>query len=183
MKTHRWVLAVSLAVVLAVDAHGGGVPAGASIARAREALMKYYNVPSESRNVEVSGDGRAVTICTDDCERFEVGPNAGIGDLWDAIVLFKAFMSQTVIDDSFRDANADLARQVLSRRSTNACHGAQSQERSASCALTSLAKTSRLRMTRTVYDEGNKCESAWSFDHPQKLLNKSCSKVAPSSRR
>jgi hypothetical protein len=183
MNKHHLLFAVSISIWSAIDAHGGGVPEELSSVKAREALMKYYNVPSESRNVQVSEGGRVVTVCTDDCERFAVSPKAGAGELWDAIVLFKAFMSKTIIDDSFLDANENLAKEVLRRRSIDKCDSGQPPERIASCALAVMAKTSGLTMTRVVYDEGNKCESAWSFDQPQKLLSKRCSKVTSSANR
>ena len=179
MNKRHLLLALSISICVAMDVNGGGVREEPSGVRAREALMRYYNVPNESRKVEISGNGRAVTVCTDDCERFEVGVRAGLGDLWDAIVLFKAFLSKTMLDDTFRDKNATLAKDLLGQRSLGKCDSAKPQDRIASCVLTAMAKTSQLRMTRVVYDEGNKCESEWSFDQPQKLLNKRCSKVTP----
>jgi len=183
MNKRHLLLAISISTCIAMAANGDSVPRMPSGETAREALLKYYNVPNESRKVEISEGGRAVTVCTDDCERFEVSYRADPGDLWDAVVLFKAFMSKTVIDESFLHANSSLATKVLKRHSTDKCDRTQPQERIASCALAAMAKTAGLKMTRVVYDEGNMCESAWSFDQPQKLLNKRCSKATPSSSR
>jgi hypothetical protein len=145
--------------------------------------MKYYDVPTESRKVKISGAGRTITVCTDDCERFEMSAEAASGDLWDAVLLFKAFMSKMTIDQSFRDSNVTLARERLSHLADDQCDRAQSLDRVASCVLTRMAKTSGLKMTRVVYDEGNECRSVWSFDQPQKLISKRCTKVPRPANR
>jgi hypothetical protein len=176
MKKHL-VVAVCLSVAIAIDAKAGGALESQSTAKARDALMKYYNVPTQSRKVEVAEGGRAVTVCTDDCERFEVGSKASAADVWDAVVLFKAFMSKTMIDDAFLNANERLANEVLRQRSGSKCGTAKTSEHLASCALMAMTKTAGLKMTRVVYDEGNKCESTWSFGQPQKLLSKRCIKA------
>jgi len=183
MNKRHLLLAISISICVAIATHAGGVPEMPSGERARAALLKYYNVPNESRKVEVSESGRAVPVCTDDCEQFEVSPGARLAELWDAVVLFKAFMSKTMIDESFLQVNASLATEVLRKHSTDKCGSKQSQEQIASCVLAAMAKTSGLKMTRVVYDEGNKCESAWSFNQPQKLLEKRCAKATPSSNR
>lgn len=152
-------------------------PGKSSLNMAQQSVMTYFNQPSQSRRVEITAGGRVVTICTDDCERFEIGSRADPAALWDGIVLFKSFISHTLIDDAFLEKNSALAKDVLQAHAGANCANTNRPESIASCALKKMAAQSGLKMTRIVYDEGNKCESTWSFDEPQKLIGKNCSRI------
>ena len=177
----RWLAGLFLFICTAMAAHAGGGPSTTSESASRNALMKYYDKPGEHRKVEESDNGRTITICTDDCERFEIGPASNLSTLWDGILLFKAYLSKTMIDDAFSEAHRELARHTLQQRATERnCPKAGSEERTASCVLKGLTKASGFKMVRVVYDEGNKCESMWSFDQPQRLLGQRCKKATTS---
>jgi len=146
--------------------------------RSHDAVIAYYDLPAIARTIKESENGRTVTICTDDCEMFQIDANAKTNDLWDAIVLFKAFLSKTSLDVAFRNANEALVKEVLDKRASKRCRANHNAEKIASCALITMSQTAGLKMTRIVYDEGNKCESRWSFSLPQQLLGEKCSKRA-----
>ena len=177
MRTNPSLVGLLAAIWLASPAFV--TASGSAATKSQESVMNYYHAPNQSRRVEVAADGRAVTICTDDCERFEIAGSADPAALWDAVVLFKAFISGTLIDDSYREANSVIAQETLRVRADSKCAQLRQPKSSASCALRTMAAQSGLNMTRIVYDEGNKCESTWSFGEPQKLLRKRCSRVKP----
>jgi hypothetical protein len=175
MRTRAWLSAV-FASSLVTD------PAFADHSKthdaSKDALVNYYNAPDSFRRLEQKA--KSVVICTDDCEAFSIGTNGSPSQLWDAVIIFKAFMSEAVIDEAFEVAHRDLARQTLDRHK-GACGTQPSDRAAASCVLKRMSTQHRLKMTRVVFDEGNKCESQWTFDLPQKLISHKCVKVTPPS--
>jgi len=148
-----------------------GAPKASSVV-----LKAFYDMPREARRIESSRAG-AVMVCTDDCEAFTIRDAARSEVLWDAVLLFKAFLSKSLIDQEFASRNHELARGLLDTYARGTCKSLGNDERVASCVLTKLSKDVGLRITRQVFDEGQRCDSKWTFELPPKLLGYECHKV------
>jgi hypothetical protein len=176
MKLNTW--SVALGVLLMTSP--ALADSGATVGLSRGVLMAYYESPDLFRRVE--GGAGTVSICTDYCEEFSIGVTDSSDLLWDAALLYKAFMSHATIDIEFRDAYNDVTAAVLRRHRSVACRNASTDKAAASCALKKMSKQYHLTMKRIVFDEGNRCESGWTFDLPQKILSQKCRRAIDSRR-
>ena len=143
----------------------GWANANADEMHSQRIVTEFFDRPEKYSRIEIrqTQSGSEVEICGDDCDlfRLKVGGAAKDHHLWDAIVLFKVFVSPALADEPFVAKQMGYADMLLGKYSTGKCSDVQDRRGRALCALGALSRKLGLKYSYARYDEGYRCQSVW----------------------
>lgn len=153
-------------------------PSGFVQNQSRDLVYKYFDRPDlQTIKQEVKGNSIEIETCGDECDLFIMPDKTHSSEMWDVIVLFYAFLSESNGYEDFRLQHAEYSRDLLRQYAMGPCLPYQEEGKRARCAVARVARRIGLKYAFVRYDEGARCKAFKQFDNLSYVVGGGCDRT------